>query len=394
MPAAQVIDLSPTPNDAWRNFGREFAESLTEGYTRKKDDEIFEALDLHNEPDPVKALEKLTKGGKGMTSEYKRNRAAELLELANAKRQQAHEETQRKYYEGMISKAEGEEKLKYLDALYGAPLRAAQKALMEARKDPNQEQYIPALEAQVNQHYNAWNEAVRKHAPEGLDLGPAQGSQQAIVAQPDQSLAPPTNQPPQKKPKVEVTPELIDPLVERINQVYADNPKERANQIRKAVKEAYPNEVPAKQERIIQEKIKGKELPPKPEEIKQLKEKDEKQKKERERQFASIDRAIKDIDNGKKPISPGRSAYAGMKWDHDPEEVINDIAVFLGTDQMQAARILLDNLEFKYVPEEDREAITKYNKDWLDTPMQAVVETVKALRKLNRQNYVKAQYKP
>ena len=83
-----------------------------------------------------------------------------------------------------------------------------------------------------------------------------------------------------------------------------------------------------------------------------------------------------------------------MKWDHDPEEVINDIAVFLGTDQMQAARILLDNLEFKYVPEEDREAITKYNEDWLDTPMQAVVETVKALRKLNRQNYVKAQYKP
>lgn len=373
MPSAQVIDLSPTPNKAGSDFGRNFAQGFVENKNRISDDELFEALNLQNEPDPIVALEKLTKGDKGMTPEYKKNRAKELTDLADLKRQEAQQKAQTEYYQKQMEKAEGEEKIKYLDTLYGAPLRAAQKALNEARKDPSQRDYIPGLENQVNQHYNAWNKAVRENAPKGLDLGPIGASEQATTAQPNQQLSAQPAAP--QKSKVKVTPDILDAVVDRIKQDYAGNPKETARQIRKAVEEANPDEVPAKVERLVQEKIKSKKLPPKPEEIKQLKDKDAAIKKQNAVIDKRITKSIEGINNDK------------IRLQYEPDEIIDDIMKLYGLSEEEAMGALAQEIDFKNVPEVEQQELFEYYENWSDTPREALVQTIKDLMYLNRQNY-------
>ncbi len=376
MPQAQVIDLSPTYDEGWKNFGKGFASSIGERYENQRDEDILGGLENYQtEQDAVKKLDLLDKA-KGLSPKRKKQERDNLFERANFMQEQARIDRE-------IKKAEGQEKINFIDKYYGQAMKDAAANLVQARKNaqtnPNAGQMIPQLQADYENKRKTWENALRQHAPEGFFPAIADEAESEPNA-PQESAAPQAQAPQgQQAPIEKASPDKVKAYADAVRNS-PDIPKaQKPKLIEEYVREANPDEVPAKVDRLVREAVTGRSnIPPKPEEIKQLVEKDKKQKDKIRKKEPWLKAHIKNFSDPKRSQSNFRGGA---------DQAIAEIMDVYGVPEEEAISNLLMSVDFEYVPQEEQEAVYEYWKQWMDTERQAVAATIDQLQKLNHERW-------
>lgn len=375
MPSTQVLDLSPSYDEGWSNFGRGFANSIGENYTNRRDEDILGGLEnYYTEQDAVKRLDLLDKA-KGLSPQRKKQERENLFERANLIQEQARIDRE-------IKKAEGQEKINFIDKYYGQPMKEAATALIEARKDPFSKDALPQLQANYDARRKAWDQALRKHAPEGF-FPAIEDEAEAEPNAPQENAAPQAQAiQGQRAPIERAAPENVQAFVNAVKNSPDIPATEKPKLIEEYIREANPDEVPAKIERLVREAVTGRSnLPPKPEEIKQLVEKDRKQKEKLRKEEPRLKARIKNLSSPKTEYTPGGADAA-----------IGKIMEVYGVPEDQAISDLLMSVDFEYIPQDEQMAVYEYWKQWMDTERQAVAATIDQLKKMNHKRWFDSRH--
>lgn len=117
MPAAQVIDLSPTPNRSGALFGEGFADAYNERDKQKRNNDWFQEA-IGDETDPLQQAAKLGMSKHPLDPEYVKEKRRQLFENAEYLMQQdryekgvAAEERKRKMEDAALTKKASDEDL-------------------------------------------------------------------------------------------------------------------------------------------------------------------------------------------------------------------------------------------------------------------------------------------
>lgn len=384
MPSPRVLDLSPTYNKGLVDFGDSFTRALEQQDTNARDQQILEGIEGYSqEQDPLKKLN-LLENNHRLSPQRRKQERQELIEKAELIRLQEKQDD-------TISSAKGKDKIAYIDKFYGEGLKQAASALNAARKNPLSED-VPRLEAEYKKMYAQWQNAMQEHAPKGTfddyqgDLNPSQFNEQPQTPQepeaPAEYIGHMSMEP--------VTPDKFPEYVSAAKQHFADDPKTLKEQLGIYVDEAYPDEVPAKKERLVQQAIKGRELKPTPKEIKELKDKDERQLaveygKNKQREF--VDKTLKELSdpaNYPKYIKKGTQKADGL---------IDQVMKAFGMSEEEAISHVLTNMDFEYVNEKEQEELFDYWEGYTDTERQAVTNTLDELMSLNYKRFATQKIK-
>lgn len=375
MPAAQVIDLSPTYDEGWMNFGKGFASSVGDKFTEKMDNDILSGIEgYEKEQDAVKKLDLLDKA-KGLSPKRKKQERENLFERAHFIQEQDRINRE-------IKKAEGQEKINFIDKYYGQAMKDAAANLVQARKNaqtnPSAAQAIPQLQADYENKRKAWEGALRQHAPEGFF--PAIKDEVEAEPNAQQESAAPQAQAAQGQAPIErATPDKVKQFADAVRND-PDIPKaQKPKIIEEYVREANEGEVPAKVDRLVREAVTGRSnIPPKPEEIKQLVAKDRQQKEKIKLKEPWLKERIKRLSDPKR----NGTAFAG-----GADQAIEEIMDLYGVPEEEAVSQLLMSTDFDYIPQEEQEAVYAYWEQWMDTERQAVAATLDQLEKMNQERY-------
>lgn len=416
MPSPNVLDLSPTPNKGWRDFGNSFMESLNTKNSRDRDENILEGI-YKNIQNPIERLEAIHTS-RDLSPERKKeelnfnlNREKndreinkENTEIFNKQQELSNEQEKFRHKvknedrdyalkkaeetrladatRRVIEKTSKEEKLNAIHATLGAKHKNNIDIYNKFVKEPVNAATPRAKELyqEVMKSGEALDEALRFHAPEGT----FPNKQENPIPPPPVNT--PVNTAKAKPGNDKATKDNLDAYVKEIKEELKDQPERIPGAIKEAVEDAYADEVPAKKKRIYQEKLKEKIIPPSREEIKQNKEKDEefrrkeaKAKEAKEKKKPGLNKHIENFSDPKRM----RSSLRG-----GADQAIDEIMNIYDLSEDEAMMQLIDAVDFEYVPREEQQAIIEYWEAYSDTTRQALATSIDELMELNHKRWV------
>ena len=355
MPSPRVLDLSPTPNETWSNFGKSFTETLERNDTSRREEDIIKKSGYRDEEDPLKKL-KLIEQAEGLSPERRKRERDQAIENADIKMKLDQ-------YERNVTKADYEQKLGFIDKYHGEKYREASKALntyLSKSQGLGDPKVIERLQQQKDDAYANLSGELKKHAPPGFfDKEEEQVAEAAPMEAP---------QAPQQQTggRPKATAEDVDAKARQYLDTHRDETKPKK---KKALTRMYVDsgEASLKAKRRAEEEITGRTIKPSKEEIKELEIKDYLQKRNQ-----------KEVDDFIKLMEYGDYAFGYNR-------LLGVVQEKLGVDEEKAMEYVLDTIEFDNVPDEEQLEVLDFFQTYTDDPAEIVGSLVKELARRNRE---------